>query len=134
MVLVLVLVLDEPPVPAVPAAMLVVGCGVALAEGLGTEVLGLLLASAVDEADASLPHPQLFQLSQLFELPALGQPQPVPVRQPLDEQTARPTSNAPQINDRESDTFIGRASLRLPRGTSLSRREIPSAITAAMAR
>jgi hypothetical protein len=130
-VLVLVLVLDEPPVPAVPAAMLVVGCGVALAEGLGTEVLGLLLASAVD---ASLPHPQLFQLSQLFELPALGQPQPVPVRQPLDEQTARPTSNAPQINDRESDTFIGRASLRLPRGTSLSRREIPSAITAAMAR
>jgi hypothetical protein len=92
-----------PAAPPVPAAMLLVGCGVAVEEGLGIEVEGLL-ASAVESA--SLPQPQLFQLSQLFELPALGQPQPVPVRQPLAEETANTINSEPTINDRENDTFM----------------------------
>jgi hypothetical protein len=67
---------DEPLTP-VPAAMLVVGCGVAVLDGLGAVVVGLL-ARAVSSL---LFQPQFFQLSQLLLL-ADGQPQ-APLRQPV---------------------------------------------------
>ena len=71
---------DEPLTP-VPAAMLVVGCGVAVLEGFGAVVVGLL-ARAVVSAPALLFQPQFFQLSQL--LFAAGIPQ-APVRQPVEQ-------------------------------------------------
>jgi hypothetical protein len=80
----LLLASELPVVPLVPPATLDVGCGVAVLDGLGTDVLGLL-ARAVELASLL---PQFIQLSQL--LPE-GQPH-APDRQPVarHERASRP--------------------------------------------
>jgi hypothetical protein len=84
--------------PPLPAAMLVVACGVAKPEGLGAVVLGLLWAMGVD----ALPQPQLFQLIHD------GDDQPLPERQPLAAPTDKLIHKAPTIVQRESESGMAR--------------------------
>jgi hypothetical protein len=61
----------------VPAATLDTACGVAPPDGLGTDVLGLLCATAFVDGDVLLPQFQLFMLSH----DGVDQPE-APARQP----------------------------------------------------
>jgi hypothetical protein len=92
----------------VPAATLATACGVAPAEGRGTEVLGLFCASAPE----LVPQPQLFQVGQLgFQL----------ARLPLDWHPASPIvliAKTPMTVQRESSTRMASGPSLLPANPS----------------